>query len=100
MRGIFREPKQRDVRVGFQPSLNYFGCMGWRLVERQIQRTGWVSHREPLEKGHKMHRQLAIMIDEKPVPGDGIQRAEKRAATVDARRGHAPARPLHRHARE
>lgn len=97
MCGIFREPPQRDVRVGFQPSLNSFGCMGWRLVERQIQRTSGGRHREPVEKGHKMHRHLAIVIDEEPATSDGIQGAKERAAAGDARRGHAPARPLHPH---
>jgi len=97
MRSIFGQPKQRHLWVSFEPGLDHFGRMGWRLVKRQIQRTGGVRHREPLQKGHKMHRQLAIVIGKEPVTGDRIQGSKEGAAAVDPRSGHAPTRPFHPH---
>ena len=53
--------------------------------------------RQPLEKGDKMHGQLALMIGREPVPAHGIQRAEEGAAAVGTRGRDAPSRAFHPH---
>ncbi len=53
--------------MDLQPGLNHFRGMRWRLVEGQRERTLGVDLHEALEKGNKMHRQLAIMIGRPPL---------------------------------
>ncbi len=78
MRGILGQPEQDHARVRFQPGLDDFGRMRWRLVERQREPTCRIDSRQPLEKGDNMDRQFALMLGKEPLPAHSSQRAEKR----------------------